>query len=174
MKRRTILTLGVVGTTVLAVTGGALALIQPARRNAAFSDSARTMLSAVARAVLAEILPAENEANAAAMQGLLQRLQTTISGMPTAMQAEVDELLTIVSSAPGRRALVGLSDSWDVASTPAVTGALQDMRTSSLAVRQQAFHALRDLTNAAYFADPSAWPTIGYPGPRDIAAGAGA
>ena len=35
------------------------------------------------------------------------------------------------------------------------------MRTSSLALRQQAYHALRDLTNAAYFADPQSWSAAG-------------
>ena len=46
--------------------------------------------------------------------------------------------------------------------------ALQDMRTSGLAMRQQIYHALRDLTNAAYYADPKAWPMLGYPGPRAL------
>jgi hypothetical protein len=168
MQRRTLLTLGVVSAATLAVAGGTLALIQPARRNAAFTEPAQVMLRAVARAVLGSLLPAETAAEAAALTAQLGRLQTTIAGMPAAMQSEVDELLTIVSSAPGRRALVGLSDSWDNASTPAVAAALQDMRLSSLALRQQAFHALRDLTNAAYFADPGAWTAIGYPGPRDL------
>jgi hypothetical protein len=42
------------------------------------------------------------------------------------------------------------------------------MRLSSLALKQQGYHALRDLTNAAYFSDPTAWQRMGYPGPSDI------
>ena len=42
------------------------------------------------------------------------------------------------------------------------------MRTSRIGLRQQAYHALRDLTNAAYFADPQTWPLMGYPGPRAV------
>ena len=38
----------------------------------------------------------------------------------------------------------------------------------ALALRQQAYHALRELTNAAYYADASAWRTLGYPGPSNI------
>ena len=49
-----------------------------------------------------------------------------------------------------------------------VQRSLQDMRTSSLALRQQSYHALRDLTNAAFYADPSAWPLLGYSGPREV------
>ena len=44
------------------------------------------------------------------------------------------------------------------------------MRLSTLALRQQAFHAMRDLINAAWFADPSTWAAIGYPGPRAVPA----
>lgn len=168
MRRRTLLTLGAVSAAALAVAGGSLALVHPARRNAAFSEAAQDMLRAVARAVLGSLLPADQAAQTAALAGFLTRLQATIAGMPSAMQAEVDELLTIVSSAPGRRVLVGLAPTWSEAPTPAVAAAMQNMRLSSLALRQQAFHALRDLTNAAYFADPSTWSAIGYPGPRDL------
>jgi hypothetical protein len=42
------------------------------------------------------------------------------------------------------------------------------MRVSSLALKQQAYQALRDLTNAAYYADPSAWNVLGYPGPKAL------
>jgi len=162
------MTLGVVGAAAMALAGGSLALVEPARRDATFTEQAQAMLQAVARAVLGTLLPAGAAAESAALTGLLLRLQATIAAMPVAMQGEVDELLTIVSSTPGRRALVGLAETWADAPTSAVTAALQDMRLSSLAVRQQAFHALRDLSNAAYFSDPSTWLIIGYPGPRDL------
>lgn len=168
MQRRTLLTVGAIGAAALAVAGGGLALIQPARRDGAFGEAAQQMLRAVARATLGSLLPAGAAEEAAALTAYLARLQTTLAGMPTAMQAEVDELLTIASSAPGRRLLVGLAAPWAEADAAAVAAALQDMRLSPLALRQQAFHALRDLTNAAYFADSSTWATIGYPGPRDI------
>jgi hypothetical protein len=168
MRRRTLLTLGVAATAVLTLAGGTLALIQPARRDGRLSDPAQEMLKAVALAVLGGLVPTESASRTAALQAHTLRVAATIGGMPPAMQAEVDELLTIVASAPGRRALVGLSATWSEASTVQVVEALQAMRLSSLALRQQAFHALRDITNASYFADPSTWPAIGYPGPRDL------
>jgi hypothetical protein len=42
------------------------------------------------------------------------------------------------------------------------------MRDSSLALRQQAYHALRDLTNGGYFADAAPWAVMGYPGQRPV------
>jgi hypothetical protein len=168
MKRRTLLKLGVAATAVLAVAGTGLALIHPARRDGKLTPAAQTMLLAVAQTVLSDLLPADAQARAKALSAYLGRLSDTIAGMPTAVQAEIDELLTIVTSAPGRRALVGLSGPWAEASSDEVASALQTMRSSSLALRQQAFHALRDLTNGAYFADRSTWAVIGYPGPREL------
>jgi hypothetical protein len=45
---------------------------------------------------------------------------------------------------------------------------LTGMRRSSLAVRQQAYLALRELTMAAYFAEPATWGRLNYDGPRAI------
>ena len=77
-------------------------------------------------------------------------------------------MLGLLASAPGRVALAGLRTGWQEASVADVQRSLQDMRTSSLALRQQSYHALRDLTNAAFYADPSAWPLLGYSGPREV------
>ena len=89
-----------------------------------------------------------------------------LDGQP--VQAELSQLLTLLATPPGRVALAGLSSPWPQASVAQVQEAMQGMRLSSLALKQQAYHALRDLTNAAYFSDPSAWQRMGYPGPTDI------
>ena len=53
--------------------------------------------------------------------------------------------------------------------TPAeLQAALQAMRVASIATRQQVYHALRDLTNAAYYAEPATWAQLGYPGPTPV------
>jgi hypothetical protein len=169
MQRRTLLKVGIGAGVVLALAGGALALLQPARRDGRFSDGARALIAAVARAVLAELVPS-GAAEAAALAGLVKRLEETVAGMPPAMQAEIDELFTIASSAPGRIGLIGLGAPWHEASPQQVAQALQGLRLSGLALRQQAFHALRDLTNAAWFADPATWAALGYPGQRAVPA----
>lgn len=168
MQRRTLLKVGITAGTLLALVGGTLALLKPGRRDGQLSDAARAMFTAVARAVLGPLLPQAAAAQAQALQALLDRLQGTIAGMPPAMQSELDELVTIVASAPGRLALVGLRADWLSATDAEVSAALQGLRESSLALRQQAFHALRNITNASYFADRSTWSAIGYPGPRAL------
>ncbi|UUZ69586.1 hypothetical protein LP416_09200 [Polaromonas sp. P2-4] len=65
-------------------------------------------------------------------------------------------------------ALAGLSPSWPEASIAEIQQALQGMRLSSLALRQQAYAALHDITAGAYFSDAASWSILGYPGPLKI------
>jgi hypothetical protein len=168
MQRRTLIKVGAAAGALLAVAGGAVALWRPARVDGRLTAPAAAMLTALARTVLGGLLPAEPAGEAAALAALAARFEATVAGLSPSQQAEVDELLTISISVPGRVALFGLSASWAEASPGQVADSLQGMRLSSLALRQQAFHAMRDLINAAWFADPSTWAAIGYPGPRAL------
>ena len=168
MQRRTLLKLGLGASLALAAAGGAVVLMRPAMEAGRLRPGARAVMLAVAQAVLDGALPTEPAARAAALDGHLQRLETAIAAFPMPTQAELSQLLALLSSPPGRIALAGLSTDWPEATVPQVQAALQGMRLSSLALKQQAYHALRDLSNAAYFSDPSAWAHLGYPGPTDI------
>lgn len=168
MKRRTLLTVGIATGAVITLAGTTLALIKPGRTDARFTPSGRALFSAVAQTVLGPLLPSEAVARSAALEAHLTRVEKTIAGLPPHMQAEVDELITIIGSSPGRLTLVGLSTDWAHATSAEVSSALQSMQRSTLSVRQQAYHALRDITNGSYFADPSTWSAIGYPGARPV------
>jgi hypothetical protein len=166
MQRRTLLKVGLMSGATLALAGGAaLVLTERAWDGRQFTATGRTVLGAVARAVLDGTLPADA---GAALEAHLDRMNNTVSGMPPGTQAEVNELITILGTAAGRIGLAGLSTTWPVASVAQLQTSLQSMRTSSLLLRQQAYHALRDLTHAAYFADSSTWAHLGYPGPAKI------
>lgn len=168
MKRRTLLKLGIGGVAVLAVVGGGLALMRPGVVNGHLSGDARLVMRSVARAVLQGNLPADAAERETALHGQMGRLDTAIAGFPAAMQGELSQLLALLASAPGRIALAGLTTGWEDATVEELSAALQDMRVSKIALREQAYHALRDLTNGAYFADPNTWPMLGYPGPLAI------
>ncbi len=169
MRRRTLLGLGLLGGAVLAVGGGAVFLGRsPAWFQGRLQPAGRLVFRAVARAVLDGSLPAEPEGQARALDDQLARLDVTLSALPPATQTEIDRLLTLLASAPGRRMLAGLAAAWEVASVAELQQALQGMRASRLLLKRQAYHALRDLTHAAFFADPAHWSRLGYPGPRAI------
>lgn len=166
MKRRTLLQLGVVGGTLVSLAGAGLALTRPGLRDGRLTLAGREVFAAVARAVLHVVLPATDPA--AALQDHLNRVDATIAAFPPAMQAELGQLVTLLASPPGRLLLTGLQPDWPEASTSQVQVMLQGLRVSSLPLRLQTFHALRDVTNAAYFADSGTWSVMGYPGPRAV------
>lgn len=168
MQRRTLLKLGLGATVALAVAGGGVALLQPGWRDGRLTEPARGLMRAVAQAVLDGALPANEPALQRALDAHLDRLDAAIAAFPAATQAELSQLLALLSSAAGRWAFAGLDTPWPQARIVDIQAALQGLRLSSLSLKQQAYHALRDLTNAAYFSDPSAWVHMGYPGPMDI------
>lgn len=169
MQRRTLLKLGVAGSATLALVGGGAALFyEPAWRNGRLTETGRRVLGAVARAVLDGSLPAEAGPQQAAIAAHLDRLDAALRTMPPATQREVGDLLALLALPPGRLALAGLATDWARAEVAQIQAAMQAMRRSRLALRQLAYHALRDLTHAAYFADSATWAQLGYPGPTRI------
>ena len=93
------------------------------------------------------------------------RVDTLVSALPSHARGELSQLLALLATAAGRRGLAGLAAGWPDASIEQLQAALESMRRSSLAVRQQAYHALHDICGAAYFSDASTWSVLGYPGP---------
>ncbi len=168
MQRRTLLRVGLVAGVAVTAGAGLLATMAPARRDGLLTPPAREFFAAVARGVLGPLLPVDASAAQRALDAHLQRLEAAISGMPPGVQAEIDELITIAISTPGRRLLIGLTTPWAGARGDEVEAALLSLRDSSVALRQQVYQALRELTNAAFFADASTWPLMGYAGQRPV------
>ena len=168
MERRTLLKLGATTAALLALMGGTAALVQPGVERGALTAAGREVFYAIALGVLDKTLPEQDAAKQAALTGLLGRIDVLISALPSHAQSELSQLLSILATNAGRRVLAGLATPWLDASPVQIQAALQDMRLSSLAVRQQAYAALHDITAGAYFSEASTWPMLGYPGPLAI------
>ena len=156
MKRRSLLKLGVGAGVLLAVAGGGLALLRPGLVDDKLSPGARTLMRAVARAVLDGLLPNDEPGREAALDAQLARLDASIAGFPAAVREELSQVL----------ALLGLRHDWAEAPTAEVQAMLERLRLSTLDTRQQIYRALRDLQCVSFFSDPASWPLAGYPGPR--------
>ena len=168
MQRRTLLKLGTVSGALLMLVGGTAALIQPGLERGALTTVGKEVFRAVGLGVLDKTLPEQASDKQLAVTGLLARIDVLISALPPHAQDELSQLLSILATGAGRRALAGLSTQWPEASAPQVQAALQNMRWSNLPVRQQAYAALHDITAGAYFSEPSTWRLLGYPGPLAI------
>lgn len=168
MQRRSLFKLGAASATLFVLGGGAAALIQAGLEDGKLGAAGREVFRAVSRAVLQGSLPADDTAKRVALDGLLGRIDELALALPRHAQDELSQLLSLLASAPGRRLMAGLGKAWPVASDADIQQALQGMRVSALALRQQAYAALHDITAAAYFTDASTWPLLGYPGPMKI------
>lgn len=168
MQRRTLLKLGAVSAAVLIVAGGASTLLQPGLQQAKLTAAGRGLFSSVASAILQGTLPAGPAEKQQAIAGMLQRIDAMVQAFPPHVQAELSQLLGLLTTGLGRRTLAGLASDWPHASIAEVQEALQSMRMSRLALRQQSYHALHDIVGAAYFSDASTWTVLGYPGPITI------
>ena len=168
MHRRRWLTVGLGAATLLALGGGFAALYEPGLRAGRLGVAGRLVFANFARAFLDGVLPAEPSRQAVAVDAFLGRVDQLVEALPTHAQQELSQLLALLATPAGRRGLAGLTAHWPDASTEQLQSALQSMRTSSFALRQQAYHALHDITGAAYFSDSSTWSVLGYPGPDAV------
>jgi hypothetical protein len=168
MQRRRLLTLGLGAAALLATVGGGLAWLRPGVAQGHLTAGGAAVFRAVALAVLEGSLPALPAQRELALSAHMHRLNAAIAAFPAATQAELSQLLALLASPPGRRLLAGLHTDWDEASVPDIQQSMQSMRLAALRLRQQAYHALRDLTNAAFYAAPATWPAMGYPGPVPV------
>lgn len=168
MQRRSLLKLGAASAALLAIVGGTAALIQPGLERGALTAAGRDVFRAIGLGVLDKTLPEQPATKKTALAGLLSRVDVLISALPPHAQTELSQLLSILATPAGRYALAGLAVPWHSASAPEVQTALQGMRFSGLAVRQQAYAALHDITAGAYFSEPDTWSVLGYPGPLAI------
>ncbi len=160
MQRRTFLRLSLVGAAVLGV--GALVVRTTRRSPAEARADAQRVLAAVIPALMAGVLPLDTKAANDARNQALDRTMTAIDGLPPATRAELDQLFGLLASHPGRW-LAGLD--WDAATPEQAAAFLQRWRTSSFNLFVAGYQAMHDLVLGSWYADPSAWDAIGYPGP---------
>lgn len=168
MRRRSWLKLGVGAAAVLAIGGGAMALLEPGLKAGRLAPAGRTVFTHVGRALLEGSLPAPPREKAAALDSLLDRVDSLVAGLPPYARQELSQLLSLLASSAGRRTLAGLAPDWSVAPVAEIQQALQSMRVSSILLRRQAYQALHAIAGSAYFSDPGTWPGLGYPGPLEL------
>ncbi|HNI76836.1 MAG TPA: hypothetical protein PK363_09780 [Giesbergeria sp.] len=168
MQRRTLLKLGLVSGTVLALAGGAAMLVQPGLVQRRLTDAGRALFIGVGRAILQGTLPPDPAEQRQALEGMADRVDILAQNLPPHVVDELSQLVGLLGSSAGRVALAGLSTGWLEATPEQVMAALNDMRYSRLTLRQQAYQALHEIVGGAYFSEESTWAVVGYPGPQDI------
>lgn len=127
-----------------------------------------SMLRAVTFALLGPALPADASARGTEISRILSAAGALIDNLPPSTRREVSDLFGLLALKPAR-ALLGYSCEWQDGEVVAIAGFLQDLRDSSIALKQQAYFALHDMVLGSYYAEPATWGPTGYPGPPKLA-----
>ena len=147
---------------LLAAGGGMAALWEPGLQAGKLSAPARRQLGAVALALLDGALVPER------VDAHLDAFEQMLKAFPPAVQAELKQLLDLLANASGRALLLGSAADLHDMPRQELQALLQAMRVGRNALRQQTYFALRELNGGCFYAQPSAWAAIGYPGPQTI------
>ncbi|RZI84664.1 MAG: hypothetical protein EOP38_08320 [Rubrivivax sp.] len=166
-KRRWLLKSALVVGAVGAALGGSV-FWKRGVSGGVLTEDGREVMKAVARSVLADMLPTDPAAREAKLEGQMKRLNEVIQTMPSSSQMELAALLGLLANAPTRLLVTGLSSAWGKASTEEVSQALEGMRIHKLPTTMMSYHAVRDLTCISFFTNPDNWAMTGYPGPLEI------
>ena len=171
LSRRAFLTTGVIAALALAAGGGVYRFMHAAPNRFVLGGEARAAIDAIVPAMLAGALPQDGASRQAAIAAATSGVHQAILGLPLATQKELQDLFGLLALAPARRFVAGVPDGWASASTEQVGVFLQGWRAHRFATLQVAYHALHDLVLGAWYAEPSTWAAIGYPGPlRELSA----
>ncbi|MFD2272908.1 hypothetical protein ACFS07_22025 [Undibacterium arcticum] len=127
----------------------------------ALDGEARSALSAIVPAMLNGAMANTPQQSEAA----ITRVQGAIAGLPLLTQKEIQDLFALLAFGPARRLLAGVPDTWQHAKPDDVAAFLHSWRTHRIGMLQSAYFALHDLILGPWYADPSTWEAIGYPGP---------
>jgi len=158
--------LGLASVAMIGAGSAWLAGRDPAWQSGALSADAREVLKACGRGVLAGSLPVEPVPQEHALLGLIERTEIAIAAFPSHTQAELGQLLGVLSTTTGRLFLARLQSPWNEATEVELKEMLADMQTSRIVLRQQAYLGLHDLIGASYFSAPETWSVLDYPGPQ--------
>jgi hypothetical protein len=146
--RRQFIKTGLAGAVALAAGGAWFAA-------SANDEEADALFRAVGRAVLDGVMPADG----------LAGMRVAIAGLSASAQAEIDQLVGLLTFPPTRLLLTGIAHSWDRATANEVAAFLQRWRSSRLNLLKSGYAALHDLALGAHYGAPQNWLAIGYAGP---------
>ncbi len=122
-------------------------------------------MRALIPAFLDGALPAAADARRTMLDETVGAVGVAIRGLPPIARDELSALFALLAFAPVRVAFAGIDRSWRTASVTDANAFLERLRTSRWSQKRAIYQALHQLTFAAWYANPRAWPAIGYPGP---------
>jgi hypothetical protein len=129
------------------------------------SADGKTIMGALVPALLDGALPARAPERQAAVAETVDAISAAVAGLPPLTRDELHALFALLAFAPLRIAVAGVDAAWDRAELDDARAFVERLRKSRIPQKRAAYDALHQLTLAAWYASPHAWPAIGYAGP---------
>lgn len=166
MGRRQFLRVGALGALTLSTVSATALLTGCSRSTAAkgyrlLRDTDITLMRALIPVVLAGALPS-GLAAPQAITDTLQSLDQVLFYSSRAGHKQVRQLFDLLSFAPTRMAMAGVSDDWAQASPAAVAEFLQAWRGSSIGMLRAGYIGLVQMLEMSWYLQPQSWPATGY------------
>jgi hypothetical protein len=164
-SRRRFLKTGAAGAvTLLFVRSLNAAELPDPSSDRALPQAARDIFGAIVPVLLDGALPT-GAGSAGARSATLRAIEDAIAGLPSAARSELGDLVSLLDFAPTRCLLAGVWSPWSEASSASIAAFLARWRDSRFSLLRSAYSALHQIVFAAWYAQPRAWPAIGYAGP---------
>jgi hypothetical protein len=123
------------------------------------------VIAALAPVILAGSLPDDPVSRKIAINEVVEAFDRTVAGLSPSVQAEIEELLSLLTMNLTRRYVVGLSTPWKDATEAEISAFLTRWRHHRFALLQQGYQALARVMIACWYGNPLSWARIGYGGP---------
>lgn len=170
MKRRTLLKVGLGGGVLLALGGVGLSLRGPTRDRTVPGDltqlDERQYLTLAS--VAARVCPDRPDAPTTDDVAVAHKLDKLFATLHPQDVKDIKQLLDLLDNALGGLLLEGRIDTFTGSSAAKQDEILQSWRTSGVTLKRTGYKALVGLCAATYFADPSTFKSVGYPGPPNF------
>ena len=180
ITRRKMLKTGIAGAALLTVAGlttrgtfwgaGSRRLISKDFSYRFLTKSDRRVLMAVVPVILDDALQEAQGDPEVLLEETIRRFDAAVSGLYPSVQNELRQLFSLLTLPPSRMLVAGVWSSWANASSTAVYEFLSGWRNSRFDLLKSGYDALQQLSVAAWYGNPKAWPDIGYPGPPVLSA----
>jgi hypothetical protein len=171
ISRRTFIVTGLFGAGVLATAHWLRSPHEPPGDTSLLmlDADAQAILGAMVPVLLAGALPDVPRERRIAIASTVRGIDAAVAGLSPSAQEELRQLFALLALPPARMAVARIATSWHQASPADVRACLDRFRDSSFTLLRSAYAALHQLTFAAWYGNPDAWPRIGYAGPPDLA-----
>lgn len=128
----------------------------------------RAILAALAPAMLAGAWPAEAAKATTETLSLLRGIDTALMGMPPRVRDDMRKLFGLLNRQAGRVLAAGSLAGWAQVDPIRAAAIITRWRDHSLALMQQAYGGLHDLTYGVWYGNPEHFADCGYSGPPSL------